>query len=88
MTKFSTMIGLITVAAVGVTPVLGQTVPDTEVPTTSLNIPGNVKLYGDDKPNVYRPSATVNGERRHDRRRDLPNRPDARCCRARLCHRH
>ena len=52
MTKFSTMIGLITVAAVGVTPVLGQTVPDTEVPTTSLNIPGNVKLYGDDKPNV------------------------------------
>ena len=62
MTKFSTMIGLITVAAVGVTPVLGQTVPDTEVPTTSLNIPGNVKLYGDDKPNVYRPSATVNGE--------------------------
>src|SRR5690606_27160672 len=51
-----------TVAAVGVTPVLGQTVPDTEVPTTSLNIPGNVKLYGDDKPNVYRPSATVNGE--------------------------
>ena len=62
MTKFSTMIGLITVAAVGVTPVLAQTVPDSEVPTTSLNIPGNVKLYGDDKPNVYRPSATVNGE--------------------------
>ena len=62
MTKFSTMIGLITVAAVGATPVLAQTVPDSEVPTTSLNIPGNVKLYGDDKPNVYRPSATVNGE--------------------------
>ncbi|WP_428682763.1 peptidylprolyl isomerase [Sphingopyxis sp.] len=62
MTKFSTMIGLITVAAVGVTPVLAQTVPDSEVPTTSLNIPGNVKLYGDDKPNVYRPSATINGE--------------------------
>ncbi|WP_374524476.1 peptidylprolyl isomerase [Sphingopyxis sp.] len=62
MTKFSTMIGLITVAAVGATPVLAQTVPDGEVPTTSLNIPGNVKLYGDDKPNVYRPSATVNGE--------------------------
>lgn len=62
MTKFSTMIGLIAVAAVGVTPVLAQTVSDDEVPTTSLNIPGNVQLYGDAKSNVYRPSATVNGE--------------------------
>ncbi len=62
MTKFSTMIGLITVAAVGVTPVLAQTVGDNEVPTTSLNIPGNVQIFGDAKPNVYRPSATVNGE--------------------------
>ena len=62
MTKFSTMIGLITVASVGVTPVLAQTVGDNEVPTTSLNIPGNVQIYGDAKPNVYRPSATVNGE--------------------------
>src|SRR3546814_5162571 len=56
------MIGLIAVAAVGVTPVIAQTVSDDEVPTTSLDIPGNVKLYGDAKPNVYRPSATVNGE--------------------------
>lgn len=62
MTKISTMIGLMAAAAVGVTPVLAQTVPDNDVPTTSLNIPGNVKLYGDGKPNVYRPSATVNGE--------------------------
>jgi peptidyl-prolyl cis-trans isomerase SurA len=62
MTKISTMIGLMAAAAVGVTPVLAQTVPDSEVPTTSLNIPGNVQLYGDAKPNVYRPSATVNGE--------------------------
>lgn len=62
MTKISTMIGLMAAAAVGVTPVLAQTVPDNEVPTTSLNIPGNVQLYGDAKPNVYRPSATVNGE--------------------------
>ncbi|MBN8844205.1 MAG: peptidylprolyl isomerase [Sphingomonadales bacterium] len=62
MTKISTMIGLMAAAAVGVTPVLAQTVPDTEVPTTSLNIPGNLQIYGDAKPNVYRPSATVNGE--------------------------
>jgi peptidyl-prolyl cis-trans isomerase SurA len=56
------MIGLIVSAAVIATPVAAQTVPDNEVPTTSLNIPGNVQLYGDAKPNVYRPSATVNGE--------------------------
>lgn len=62
MTKFSTMIGLMAVAAVGVTPVLAQTVADDQVPTTSLNIPGNVQLFGDANPNVYRPSATVNGE--------------------------
>lgn len=62
MTKFSTMIGLMAVAAVGVTPVLAQTVADDQVPTASLNIPGNVQLFGDANPNVYRPSATVNGE--------------------------
>lgn len=62
MTKFSTMIGLMAVAAVGVTPVLAQTVADDDVPTTSLNIPGNVQLFGNANPNVYRPSATVNGE--------------------------
>src|SRR3546814_9480621 len=55
MTKFSTMTGLIALAAVGAVPVLAQTVPDSEVSTTSLNIPGNVQLYGDAKPNVYRP---------------------------------
>lgn len=62
MTRFSTMIGLIAATAVGVTPVVAQTVADQEVPTTSLNIPGNVQIFGDAKPNVYRPSATVNGE--------------------------
>lgn len=62
MTKFSTMIGLIAVAAVGVTPVIAQTVTDNDVPTTALNIPGNVQIFGDAKSNVYRPSATVNGE--------------------------
>ena len=62
MTKFSTMFGLIAMAAAGVTPVLAQSVSDTETPTTSLNIPGNVHIFGDGKSNVYRPSATVNGE--------------------------
>ena len=62
MTKFSTMIGLIAVTAAGMTPVLAQTVGDDEVPTTSLNIPGNVQIFGDANRNVYRPSATVNGE--------------------------
>jgi peptidyl-prolyl cis-trans isomerase SurA len=62
MTKFSTMISLIAVAAIGITPVLAQTVSDDDVPTTSLNIPGNVQIFGDAKSNVYRPSATVNGE--------------------------
>jgi peptidyl-prolyl cis-trans isomerase SurA len=62
MTKFSTMISLIAVAAAGMTPVLAQTVSDDDVPTTSLNIPGNVQIFGDAKSNVYRPSATVNGE--------------------------
>lgn len=62
MTKFSTMIGLIAVTAAGMTPVLAQTVSDDEVPTTSLNIPGNVQIFGDANRNVYRPSATVNGE--------------------------
>ncbi|HWW59232.1 MAG TPA: peptidylprolyl isomerase [Sphingopyxis sp.] len=56
------MTGLIAVAAVGVSPVVAQTVTDNDVPTTSLNIPGNVQIFGDAKPNVYRPSATVNGE--------------------------
>ena len=39
-----------------------QTVSDTTVPDAALNIPGNVQLYGEPPPNVYRPSATINGE--------------------------
>jgi peptidyl-prolyl cis-trans isomerase SurA len=41
---------------------VAQTVSDTSVPDTALNIPGNVQLFGDAPSNVYRPSATVNGE--------------------------
>lgn len=62
MTKISTMFGLIAIATVSSVPLLAQTVPDEDVPTASLHIPGNVQLYGDANPNVYRPSATVNGE--------------------------
>ena len=62
MTKISTMFGLIAAAAVGSVPVSAQTVADSETPATNLAIPGNVQLYGDGKPHVYRPSAIVNGE--------------------------
>lgn len=62
MIKISTMIGLFAAASVGIVPVLAQTVGDNDIPTASLNIPSNVQIYGDNKANVYRPSATVNGE--------------------------
>lgn len=39
-----------------------QTVSDDNTPDSPLNIPGNVQLYGESPPNVYRPSATVNDE--------------------------
>ena len=43
-----------------------RTVPATTeaepLPPAPLNLPGDVKLYGDARGNVYRPSATVNGE--------------------------
>ncbi len=54
MTKFSTMIGLIAVAAVGITPVVAQTVGDDQVPTTSLKIPKHVQMFGKNDPNVHR----------------------------------
>ncbi|NJS15194.1 MAG: peptidylprolyl isomerase [Sphingopyxis sp.] len=41
---------------------VAQTVSDTSVPDAALSIPGNVQLYGEAPANVYRPSATVNGE--------------------------
>lgn len=62
MTKISSMFGLIAIATAAVTPVLAQTASDQDAPASGLNIPGNVQLYGEAKSNVYRPSATVNGE--------------------------
>lgn len=51
---------LATVALAGAA--AAQTVSDENVPDATLNIPGNVQLYGEAPSNVYRPSATVNGE--------------------------
>lgn len=62
MTKISHIIGLVSLAALASGVAVAQTVSDNEVPTTSLNIPGNVQLFGDRNQGVYRPSATVNGE--------------------------
>lgn len=50
-------------AAIGLSPVLAQTVQDqADVPNTGLDIPANAVLFGNANPNVYRPTATVNGE--------------------------
>ncbi len=43
-------------------PSRAQTVSDDEVPDVALKLPNNLQLYGDRRANVYRPSATVNGE--------------------------
>jgi peptidyl-prolyl cis-trans isomerase SurA len=62
MMKKPLLLALAAGASLGSAYALAQTVPDSSVPTTSLNIPGDVRLFGDAAPNVYRPSATVNGE--------------------------
>jgi peptidyl-prolyl cis-trans isomerase SurA len=56
MNKLTTMISLLAVAMAA--PAIAQTVSD----DAGLNIPADVQLYGDKRGNVYRPSATVNGE--------------------------
>lgn len=43
-------------------PVTAQTVSDTATPDAGLNIPSDARILGDANSNVYRPSATVNGE--------------------------
>ena len=43
-------------------PVSAQTVADTGVPDAELNIPSDAQIFGNANSNVYRPSATVNGE--------------------------
>jgi peptidyl-prolyl cis-trans isomerase SurA len=47
------------IAAAGVT--LAQTVPDSTVPQTGLNIPENLQIFGKVDPNVRKPTAIVNG---------------------------
>ena len=41
---------------------VAQVVADQAVPDAQLAIPANAQLFGQGNPNVYRPSATVNGE--------------------------
>lgn len=60
MKKFSTMISLLAVAFA--IPAMAQTVSDSDMPSSGLNIPRDGKVFGAANPNVYRPSATVNGE--------------------------
>jgi len=49
-------LGVIGLASVA----LGQTVQDTAVPDTGLNIPSNLQLFGKVDPNVRKPTAIVN----------------------------
>lgn len=61
--SFLHVTGAVAMAAVIAAPTLAQTVSDTpEAPEASLNIPANAQIFGGGNPNVYRPSATVNGE--------------------------
>ncbi len=60
MNKFSTMISLLAVAIA--VPAIAQTVSDNDMPSSGLAIPKDGKVFGAANPNVYRPSATVNGE--------------------------
>jgi peptidyl-prolyl cis-trans isomerase SurA len=54
---------LTAVSAMVVAPVQAQTVSDeVETPNAGLNIPANAVIFGNGDPNVYRPTATVNGE--------------------------
>lgn len=58
LTKIAASILMIALAGAAT----AQTVSDESVPEAPLNIPGNVQLFGEAPSNVYRPSATVNGE--------------------------
>ncbi|MEQ1726128.1 MAG: peptidylprolyl isomerase [Sphingopyxis sp.] len=67
MTKRETRFGLrvtafVAAAAMVFQPAMAQVVADQGVPEAGLNIPANAQLFGDPSSNVYRPTATVNGE--------------------------
>ena len=49
------------VATLCIQPIVAQTAPET-ISANGLNIPTNAQLFGNTQSNVYRPSATVNGE--------------------------
>ncbi|MFM6853827.1 MAG: peptidylprolyl isomerase [Sphingopyxis sp.] len=52
----------IAAAALVAQPIAAQTVADEGMPDAGLNIPANSQLFGNGDSNVYRPTATVNGE--------------------------
>lgn len=50
---------LMTTVAAGT--LVAQTVPDAQVPSTGLNLPQNLQIFGKADPNVRKPTAIVNG---------------------------
>ncbi len=58
----STAIVLAALAVTAVSPVASQTVADTAVPQTGLNIPDEMTIFGENDPNVRRATAIVNGD--------------------------
>ena len=57
--RFASLFATAALIASGAT---AQTVSDGNVPIAGLNIPANAQVFGNADPNVYRPTATVNGE--------------------------
>jgi peptidyl-prolyl cis-trans isomerase SurA len=63
-TKISARVALSAALVALVAPfAMAQTVSDQgDAPTAGLDIPANAEVFGNGNPNVYRPTATVNGE--------------------------
>lgn len=60
---FKTKATLITALAIaGASPSVSQTVPDTSLPQTGLDIPDELTIFGKNDPNVRRATAIVNGD--------------------------
>ena len=61
--SFKTKAILVTALAIaGASPSISQTVSDGSLPTTGLNIPDELKIFGKNDPNVRRATAIVNGD--------------------------
>ena len=57
--RFARLSGWVALAAFG-TGAIAQTVQDSQVPETNLNIPSNLQIFGKLDPNVRKPTAIVN----------------------------